>query len=324
MPELAYKPFKGRTIRLTDLGDCCTPPAAGTECAVAVFDSFTTVSIEANVEEGEQAFERKANGDVCINERDPNLLQDLTTSLTLCQVKPEIVSMLTGWPVTRDASGAAVGFDIMSGTSDAQVGVEIWSGVAGIDCGQGARYGYNVLPCTSGWQIDGSVEWAGIDTIFAITLTSTASDNHGWGSGPYAVQNGAGGTAGPLLDPMQTGSLARIMTVEVPPPAVTDGCVVSSIENGYVYPPVPVPAPELASISPTSGSEAGGETVTLTGTGFTAPAMVDFGGVSATDVLVSSLTEITVTAPAGTGSVDVELVTDGGADTLVAAYSYTP
>lgn len=233
-----YKPFKGRTIRVTMLEDCCTPPPEGTECALAVFDAFTTVSIEANVEEGETAFERKANGDVCINERDPNLLQDLTVSLTLCQVQPEVISLLTGWPVTRDTDGDAVGFDILSGVSDAEAAIEIWSGVSGIDCGSGARYGYNVLPCTSGWQIDGSVEWAGIDTIFAITLTATAKDNHAWGSGPYGVQLDELGIAGPLLDPMQSpGALARIMSTDVPPPAVTDGCVAATAVNGYLFPP---------------------------------------------------------------------------------------
>lgn len=238
IPQRAFKPFKGRTIRITTLEDCCTPPPLGTPCAIAVFDAFTTVSIEANVEEGEVAFERKANGDVCINERDPNLLQDLAVSLTLCQVQPEVISNLTGWPVVRDLNGDAVGFDIMSGVSDAEVAVEIWSGVAGIDCGEGAMYGYNVLPCTSGWQIDGTIEWAGIDTIFAITLTGTAKDNHAWGSGPYGIQLGVDGLPGPLLDPMQSpGSLARIMATDVPPPPVTDGCVDATAANGYDFPP---------------------------------------------------------------------------------------
>lgn len=238
MTELAYKPFKGRTIRITQLEDCCTPPVSGAECALAVFDAFTTVSLEANVEEGATAFERKANGDVCINERDPNLLQDLTVTLTLCQVRPEVVSMLTGWPVTRDVSGVATGFDIMSGVTDNEVGLEVWSGVAGVDCGSGSRYGYNVIPCTSGWQLGETIEWAGIDTIFAITLTATASDNHAWADGPYNVEeNDAGGTPGPLLDPMGAGSLARIMVTTLAPPALTDGCVDALSTNGYVNPP---------------------------------------------------------------------------------------
>jgi hypothetical protein len=242
MPQLAYKPFKGRTIRITDLGDCCTPPASGTECAISVFDAFTTVSLEANIEEGEEAFERKANGDICISEKDGNTLKNLNGSITLCQVLPEDISMLTGWPVVLDADGIAVGFDIMEGTTDAEVGLEVWSGVSGIDCGEGARYGYNVIPCTSGWQIDGSIEWAGIGTIFAITLTFTTRGNHGWGTGPYDVQDsevGAGVTPGPLLDPIQTGAHARLMSTEIAPPPLTDGCVAATAANGYLYPPTP-------------------------------------------------------------------------------------
>lgn len=236
MVDVAYRPFRGRTIRATQLDDCCTPPASGTECAIYVTDSFTTVSLEANVEEGETALERKANGDVCINERDPDLLQNLTVSMTLCQVRAEFVSMLTGWPVVRDASGQGVGFDVMEGTSDAETAIEVWSGVAGIDCGEGARYGYNVLPCVSGWQLGESLEWAGIDTLFSITLTATTSGSHTWGTGPYNVQFDETDAPGPLLDPIQQGAHARIMSTEVPPPAVTPGCVPATLANGYILP----------------------------------------------------------------------------------------
>lgn len=239
MPQLAYKPFKARTIRITNLDDCCTPPPVNEDpdgCDLAVFDSFTTVSLEANVEEGETAFERKANGDVCINERDPNLLQDLTVSLTLCQIMPEAISLLTGWPVTRDEDGVAVGFDIMEGIAEGENSIEFWTGVAGVDCGAGARYGYNALPCTYGWQLAETIEWGGIDVISSISLTGTTRGSHGWGSGPYAVQNSAG-VAGPLLDPMQTGAHARLMVTDVPPPDLTDGCVPADAANGYLFPP---------------------------------------------------------------------------------------
>lgn len=237
MPQTTYKPFKGRTIRITELDDCCTPPASGTANAIGVFDAYTTATLAANVEEGETAFERKANGDVCINERDPNLLQDLTVTLTLCQVQPEVISMLTGWPVTRDVSGNAVGFDIMEGVTDSQVAFELWSGVGGIDCGAGARYGYNVLPCTNGWQLAEDIQWGGIGVIFSITLSATVTGRHAWADGPYAVQNDETATPGPLLDPMQSGALARLMSTDVPPPALTDGSVAATAENGYLFPP---------------------------------------------------------------------------------------
>lgn len=270
MPQENFSLVRGKTIRITNLDDCCSPPEEGSECALAVFDAFTIMSISANVEEGETLLTRKANGDVCVNERDPNLLQDLTVTLTLCQVQPEVISMITGWPVTRNSDGVAVGFDVMSGSSDREVALEAWSGVAGLDCGAGARYGYSVLPCTSGWQIDGDLNLAaGVSEEFTVTLTSTAKDTHGWGFGPYAVQLQEDGEPGPLLDPLQTGSLARLMATDVPPPAVTDGCVDATADNGFLFGPGQVVAPTLTGVDPDTGDEAGGETVTLTGTGFT-------------------------------------------------------
>lgn len=267
MAQQPFKPLRGRTIRITNLDDCCTPPVEDTECAVSVFDAATVVTITPNVEEGESAFEKKANGDICVNEKDPDLLRDLTVSITFCQVLPEVISALTSWPVVRDADDRATGFDIMQGASEGSTGLEIFTGVAGIDCGQGARYGYGLVPCVGGWQIDGDVQlFAGIDQLFTLTINGTASANHAWGIGPYDVQADADGNPGPLLDPIQQGALARIMTTQVPPPAVTDGCVAASAEVGYTWPRAVAPA--LASIDPATGPEAGGTTVTLTGSGF--------------------------------------------------------
>lgn len=238
MPQIAYKPFRGKTVRLLRLiDDCCELPAEDTADSLTVFDAFTTVSIEPNVEEGEQSIERKANGDICQNEREGSVLTDLTVNLTMCQVLAEDVSMLTGWPVARDADGNGVGFDIMEGENTNHTAMEIFSGVSGVDCGEGARYGYNALPCTWDWQLAESIEWAGADVISAITLTGRTKGNHPWGTGPFAVQLDDGGDPGPLLDPMQNGAHARIMVTDVPPPAVTDGWVAASAANGYLFGP---------------------------------------------------------------------------------------
>ncbi|MDP1828904.1 MAG: IPT/TIG domain-containing protein [Archangium sp.] len=57
-------------------------------------------------------------------------------------------------------------------------------------------------------------------------------------------------------------------------------------------------APAITTVSPESGSTAGGTVVTLTGTGFLAGAEVFFGTLAATSVTVDSATQLTVTAPA--------------------------
>jgi hypothetical protein len=91
--------------------------------------------------------------------------------------------------------------------------------------------------------------------------------------------------------------------------------------NGLVYTYVAVPA--LTSLSPTSGPVAGGNTVTLTGTGFTGATAVSFGATAATSFTVVSATQITAVAPAGTGTVQVTLTTVGGTSNGV-SYTYVP
>ncbi|MDB1087873.1 IPT/TIG domain-containing protein [Streptomyces sp. ACA25] len=65
-------------------------------------------------------------------------------------------------------------------------------------------------------------------------------------------------------------------------------------------------------LAPTSGSTAGGDTITLTGTGLSTASSVDFGGNSVTPTVVSD-NEITAIAPAGTaGPVSITVTTAAG------------
>ncbi|MEV6326077.1 IPT/TIG domain-containing protein, partial [Nocardia sp. NPDC051787] len=84
-----------------------------------------------------------------------------------------------------------------------------------------------------------------------------------------------------------------------------------------------VPAPTLASVDPDAGPEAGGNTVTLTGSGFTGASAVDFGGIVAISFTVISDTELSAVVPAGTGTVDVTITTPGGTSNGV-RYAYAP
>ncbi len=75
----------------------------------------------------------------------------------------------------------------------------------------------------------------------------------------------------------------------------------------------PVPAPTVTSVTPSSGSTAGGTVVTITGTNFTSYSMVDFGTISATSVSVKSSTLLTAVSPAGSpGMVSVTVTNSGG------------
>ncbi|MEU1802696.1 IPT/TIG domain-containing protein [Streptomyces sp. NPDC019937] len=81
-----------------------------------------------------------------------------------------------------------------------------------------------------------------------------------------------------------------------------------------------VAAPVLTTLSPASGPPSGGTTVTLTGTGLGGATQVLFGPNPAT-ILTDTPTQITVTAPAGTGSVGVVVITPGGTSNAL-GYTY--
>jgi hypothetical protein len=72
------------------------------------------------------------------------------------------------------------------------------------------------------------------------------------------------------------------------------------------------PAPTITSVAPTSGTTAGGTSVTITGTNLTGATAVTFGG-SAGTITANAATSITVTSPAhAAGTVDVQVTTPGG------------
>ena len=79
----------------------------------------------------------------------------------------------------------------------------------------------------------------------------------------------------------------------------------ASLAAGFNY----YAAPAVTTVSPIAGPEAGGGTLTLTGTGFRTGASITVGGTACTSVSVSSLTSATCILPAKTASVTAYTVT---------------
>ena len=99
------------------------------------------------------------------------------------------------------------------------------------------------------------------------------------------------------------------------------GTSARSTADQFTY--TPVPAPAVTGVSPSSGLDVGGDTVTITGSGFTNAYEVDFGGVAA-PFTVNDDTTITAYTPGGTdGTVDVTVISAGGTSATNAADQYT-
>jgi hypothetical protein len=97
------------------------------------------------------------------------------------------------------------------------------------------------------------------------------------------------------------------------------GSVMSFTTADVVTPTAPI----VSALSPSTGSVDGGDSVTITGTGFTGATSVDFGSNPATNVVVNSDTSITATAPAGTGTADVTVTTPLGTSVVGEADQFT-
>ncbi len=80
--------------------------------------------------------------------------------------------------------------------------------------------------------------------------------------------------------------------------------------------------PALTGVSPASGTSAGGTAVTITGTGLAKATGVSFGGAAGT-ISADSGTQITVTSPAGKGTVDITVTTPSGTSAATAADRFT-
>ena len=149
----------------------------------------------------------------------------------------------------------------------------------------------------------------------AVTLTGTNF------SGTTAVTFGATAATGFTVNsatqitataPAGTGTVdVRVTTV--------GGTSATSAADQYTY----VARPAVASVSPSVGPTGGGTSVILTGTGFSGTTAVTFGATAATGFTVNSATQITATAPAGSGTVDVRVTNAGGTSLTSAADQYT-
>jgi extracellular elastinolytic metalloproteinase len=103
------------------------------------------------------------------------------------------------------------------------------------------------------------------------------------------------------------------------PAAQSNGAQLTGIVADFNVPSLP----EVTGVSPASGSEAGGDQVTITGSGFTGATDVGFGATSAAVMSVDSDAQITATSPAGTGTVDVTVITPAGTSAAGPADQFT-
>lgn len=142
-------PIKGTHMRIVAL-DVCGVPVTGSSGLVVVHDSFIQVAQEFQYEEGEEFFDRTADGVACVNQKDDPTLKRINLTTQLCAINVSGASyvisareLVTGSPTT------GTGFAVAEGEPTNRYSMEVWQRVAGsgaCDASGNQRYIYHAWP----------------------------------------------------------------------------------------------------------------------------------------------------------------------------------
>jgi hypothetical protein len=251
---------------------------------------------------------------------------------TLSAVSPNQGPASGGQTVTLTGTHFQAGMQVGFGaTLGAVVTIDPSGTLATVTTPAHAAGGVKVTVVTPG----GTASLAGGYTFaVAPTLTAVAPDVGPIGGGTSVTLTGTGfragmqvlfgGTPAALVSVNGPGTSARVTTpahaAAVVDVSVTTPGDTATQAKAFTY----LAAPTLTAVSPDEGPTAGGQSVTLTGTGFRAGMQVRLGGHPATLGSVNpDGTSATITTPSHVAAVvDVSVTTPGGSASLAGGYTY--
>lgn len=186
MATTCFSSVRGRVLRATKLDQCGNPVSgAGGTLTTA---GFISVAFSNEIDEGEEITVKNAAGDLCISEPGCPIIKWVNVEATFCQVDPDLINMMTGWPKVLDSEADVVGFRTQT-TIECAAGValELWSNVNQGACVEGdVQYVYFLAPWVTQFILgDFTIE----NDAASFVLTGKAVAGSPWDTGPYNVNN---------------------------------------------------------------------------------------------------------------------------------------
>ena len=218
----------------------------------------------------------------------------------------------TGHPGTSISGVTATSLTVTSpaGTGTVDVTVTTPNGTSAVNA-PSDQFTYNApaLPTVTGVSPSSGPTAGGTSvTVSGTNLTGATAVDFGTAN-PGTSISGVTATSLTVTSPAGTGTV----NVTVTTPNGTSALNAPSDQFTYNAPALPT----VTGVSPSSGPAAGGTSVTVTGTNLTGATAVDFGtGHPGTSISGVTATSLTVTSPAGTGTVDVTVTTPNGTSAL--------
>ncbi len=145
-----YTPIKAKIMRVVLLNECGVP-ITGTGSAQVVMAAFTKVDSKAQYESGDEHIVKTADAQLCVNEKDPDILKRFELTMTLCAFDPGLVASTVSPArlLTYSESPTGTGFAMAEGAATTHFSLEVWqrvSGSAACDPSGQTRYVYNAWP----------------------------------------------------------------------------------------------------------------------------------------------------------------------------------
>lgn len=228
MASTCFTPFKIPRIRVTKL-DSCGRVVTGA-CSQVVTDGIISVAITKTYEDRQEFFVKNGDGTFCVRETNPPILKWIDLTITLCNVDPDIVLLMSGDSLytSNDAASTKIGFNEEEGAAaTVNFALEGWTRLSGtsILCTGGTEYGYFLWP----WVVEGTIQDMTLENGVAnFAIKARTHSNSLWGVGPYNVDysdSTPGGTTPiPMLTPITSIQHQRMFMTRLAPPTPSCGC----------------------------------------------------------------------------------------------------
>lgn len=224
MATKTFVPLLGKRLRVTKVDECGAYPEASTAGAALVTSGFVRVALTAEVEDGDEIIKKRADGSICVNEKQNDSFKYFNVEIEFCGVNPSLLSFVSNAVEYENAASDVAGFVVPEGEIAVSYALELWTGLAGEGCGEeGSEFGYMLFPFIVGGVL-GDFEVTGEDTVdFSVTGGRTKG-GHSWGKGPWkvALDDDITPTADVLPTALDPFDHFLMLLTAVTPPAAAD------------------------------------------------------------------------------------------------------
>lgn len=130
MVALCVSPIQARVARLIKL-DVCGNPVTGASSAVVVTNGFVSIAPSPQYQDGEEHTQRKADGTLCVYQKDPSELTRVDITTNFCVLDPDAVVVISGERLLTTGTATGTGVAYGEGVLTARHSLEVWQPVTG-------------------------------------------------------------------------------------------------------------------------------------------------------------------------------------------------